>query len=94
MLFRLKNTHGTYKCAMSKIFDEQPCKIVEYYQDKLEIKSCNKGDHLQDLKMVFDIMRKHQLKINPTKIFLDVSSGKFLRFVVTSRRICHDPDKI
>ena len=33
-------------------------------------------------------------KMNPTKSFLRVSSGKFLGFIVTSKGIHLDPDKI
>jgi len=39
-------------------------------------------------------MREHQLKTNPTKFFLGVASGNFLRFVVTSKGIHLDPEKI
>ena len=52
-----------------------------------------KGDHIADLKKVFDIMRAHQLKMNPTKSFLGVASGKFLGFIVTSKVIHLDPEK-
>ena len=41
----------------------------------------------------FEIMRAHQLKMNPTKSFLEVASGKFLGFVVTSKGIHLDPEK-
>jgi len=43
---------------------------------------------------VFDIMRAYQLKMNLTKLFLGVSSGKFLEFIVTSKWIHLDPDKV
>ena len=39
-------------------------------------------------------MRAHRLKMNPTKSFLGVSSGKFLGFIVTSKGIHLDPDKV
>jgi len=39
-------------------------------------------------------MWAHQLKMNPTKSFLGVSSGKFLGFIVTSKGIHLDPDKV
>ena len=39
-------------------------------------------------------MRAHQLKMNPVKSFLGVLSGKFLGFIVTSKGIHLDPDKI
>ena len=42
---------------------------------------------------MFDIMRAHQLKMNLTKS-LGVSSGKFLGFIITSKGIHLDPDKV
>ena len=43
---------------------------------------------------MFDIMQARQLKVNPTKSFFGVSTGKFLGFIVTSKEIYLDPDKI
>jgi len=43
---------------------------------------------------MFDIMWAHQLKMNPTKLFLRVSSGKFFGFIITSKGIHLDPDKV
>ena len=40
------------------------------------------------------IIQAHQLKMNPTKSFLRVSSSKFLRFVVTSKEIHLNPKKV
>ena len=57
---------------------------MECYVDDIAVKSRTKGDHIADLKVVFDIMRAHQLKMNPTKSFLGVASGKFLGFVAVS----------
>ena len=68
--------------------------MVECYVDDIAIKIRDKNDHLRDLETVFGIMRAHQLKINPTKSFLGVSSGKFLGFIVTSKGIHLDPDKV
>jgi len=62
--------------------------------DDIAVKSSDKDDHIANLKTVFDIMRAHQLKMNPTKSFLGVASGKFLGFVVTSKGIHLDPEKV
>jgi len=43
---------------------------------------------------MFNLMRAHQLKMNPTKSFLRVSSSKLLEFIVTSKGIHINPDKI
>ena len=78
MPFGLKNTGETYQCEMSTIFRDHLRKMVECYVDDITVKSRDKNNHLRDLRTMFDIMRAHQLKMNPTKSFLGVSSGKFL----------------
>ena len=59
MLFGLKTAGATYQRALNTIFYEHICKKVECYVDNIAVKSCAKGDHIADLKTVFDIMRVH-----------------------------------
>ena len=94
MPFGLKNMGATYQQAMSMIFRDHLRKTAEFYVDDIAVKSRDKNDHLHDLRMIFDKMRAHQLKMNPTKSFLGVSSRKFLEFIVTSKGIHIDPDKV
>ena len=94
MPFRLKNAGATYQRAMNIIFYEHIYKTVKCYVDDIAVKNRAKGDHIADLKTVFDIMRAHQLKMNPTKSFLGVASGKLLGFVVVSKGIHLDPEKV
>src|SRR4051812_40459649 len=82
MPFGLKNAGATYQRAMEKIFRSYIRKKVECYVNDNAVKSHLHRDHLTDLKEVFDVMRLHQLKINPTKSFLRVATGKFLEFVI------------
>ncbi|XP_020262984.1 uncharacterized protein LOC109838963 [Asparagus officinalis] len=91
--FALKNAAGTYQQAMNTIFHEHLRKKIECYVDNIAVKNQHKGDDLTDLKTMFDIMQAHQLKMNPTKSFLRVSSGKFLGFIVISKEISLDPKK-
>src|SRR3954469_15565928 len=65
-----------------------------HYVDDIAVKSHRKADHLTDLREVFDVMRRHQLKMNPTKSFLGVSTEKFLGFVINSKGISLDPKKV
>ena len=90
---RLKNAGATYQRAMSTIFHNHLRKTVECYVDDIAVKCRDKTYHLRDLKTIFEIMRTHQLKMNPTKS-LGVSSGKFLGFIITSKGIHYDPDKV
>ena len=87
--FDLKNNGATYQHTKSAIFHEHIRKSVECYVDDIVVKSYDKGDHLANLRRVLDIMRSHQLKMNPTKSFLGEASSKFLRFVTTSKGIHH-----
>ena len=94
MPFGLKNAGATYQRAMDKIFRLYIRKMVECYVDDIVVKSRRHADHLTDLREVFDVMHQHQLKMNPTKSFLGVSTGKFLGFVINSKGISLDPEKV
>jgi len=67
---------------------------VECYVDDLVVKSKEKENHLQDLRLVFEQLRRFQLKMNPLKCVFGVSSGKFLGFIVRHRGIEIDRSKI
>jgi len=94
MPFGLKNVGTIYQQAMNTIFHEYIYKTIECYADDITLKSHAKGDHIADLKRVLNITRAHQLKMNPTKSFLGVASDKFFGFVVTSKEIHLDPEKV
>ena len=56
MPFGLKNAGATYQRAMQNIFDDLLHKNVECYVDDLVVKSRKRGDHLKDLRMVFELL--------------------------------------
>jgi len=51
-------------------------------------------DSLYQKIQLYLVMWAHQLKMNRITSFLRVSSSKFVGFIVTSKRIHLDPDKI
>ncbi|KAL2232800.1 UNVERIFIED_CONTAM: hypothetical protein Sindi_1460000 [Sesamum indicum] len=57
------------------------CYKVKCYVDDLVVK-IKKREYLSDLQVVFDRLRKYNLKMNPLKCALDVLSGKLLGFIV------------
>ncbi|KAA0046267.1 RNA-directed DNA polymerase-like protein [Cucumis melo var. makuwa] len=81
MPFGLKNVGSTYQRAMQKVFDDMLHKYVECYVNDLVVKSKRRQDHLKDLKIVFDHLRKYQLRMNPLKCTFGVTSEKFLGFI-------------
>ncbi|XP_060200598.1 uncharacterized protein LOC132628857 [Lycium barbarum] len=94
MPFGLKNAGATYQRAMQNIFDDMLHKNAECYVDDLVVKSREKNDHLKDLRLVFERLRRYQLKMNPLKCAFGVSSGKFIGFIVRQRGIEIDQVKV
>ena len=79
---------------VTKMFSELLGKTVEVYIDDMVVKSIKDTDHVEDLRKVFEILRRHTLKLNATKCAFGVGSGKFLGFLVTQRGIEANPDQI
>ncbi|GFZ02402.1 hypothetical protein Acr_15g0010100 [Actinidia rufa] len=94
MPFGLKNAGATYQRAMQKIFDDMLHKNVECYVNDLVVKTRDRNNHLEDLKKVFDRLRRYQLKMNPLKCAFGVTSEKFLGFIVRRRGIEIEQSKI
>ncbi|KAM1693092.1 hypothetical protein COP1_032428 [Malus domestica] len=94
MPFGLKNAGATYQRAMQKIFNDMLHKNVECYVDDVVVKIKKRSNHLKDLRVVFERLRKYNLKMNPLKCAFGVTSGKFLGFIVKHRGIEVDQSKI
>ena len=58
------------------------------------MKSKTEGDHSRHLQKAFDILRAFDMKLNLKKCVFGVWSGKFLGFMISSRDIEANPDKI
>ncbi|KAM1869589.1 hypothetical protein ACFX14_045839 [Malus domestica] len=94
MPFGLKNAGATYQRVMQNIFNDMLHKNVECYVDDVVVKTKKRSDHLKDLRVVFERLRKYNLKMNPLKCAFGVTSGKFLGFIVKHRGIEVDQSKI
>ena len=93
MPFGLKNAGATYQRAMTAIFHDMMHQELEDYVDDIVVKSRRREEHFHVVKMVFERCRAFKLRMNPLKCAFGVSSGKFLGFLVRSRRIDVDPTK-
>ena len=76
------------------MFRPQIGQNVEVYVDDMLVKSLDEGKHVDDLEETLDTLRQYNMKLNPNKCAFGVSSGKFLGFMVSYRRIKANPDKI
>ena len=69
-------------------------KNIEIYIDDMIVKSKMVSEHLADLRVIFQILRKYRLRLNASKCSFGMRSGKFLGYMVTYRGIEVNPDQI
>ena len=94
MPFGLKNAGSTYQRMMTRMFKPQLAKSIEVYIEDMVVKRNVVSEHVGDLENIFEIMRKHKLRLNASKCSFGVGSGKFLGYMVTQRGIEVNSDKI
>ena len=77
---------------MTRMFEPQLGKNVEVYIDDMVVKSKLESEHVNDLGSIFDILRRHKLRLNASKCSFGVGSWKFLGYMVTHHGIEVNPD--
>ena len=94
MPFSLKNAGATYQRHVNKMFQAQIERNMEVYVDDMLVKSSESRNHAHDLHETFKTLKQYGMKLNPMKCAFGVSSGKFLSYIVSSRGIEANPEKI
>ena len=94
MPFGLKNAGSTYQRMMTRMFEPHLEKNIEVYMDDMVVKSKVVSEHMGDLKNIFEILRRYKLRLNASKYYFGVGSGKFLDYMVTHCGIEVNPDQI
>ena len=74
MPFGLKNAGAIYQRLINRMFNKYIGKKVEAYIYDMVIKSKKSKDHVEDMKEIFEVFRKFQIKLNPLKCTFGVSS--------------------
>ena len=67
---------------------------MDVYIDDMLVKSVKAELHVDHLAKAFQILKDYKMKLNPTKCAFGVSVGKFLGFIVNSRGIEANLEKI
>ncbi|CAL8153725.1 unnamed protein product [Prunus armeniaca] len=93
MPFGLKNAGETYQRLVNKIFAEIIGTSMEVYVDDMLVKSKTTNNHLHNLSLMFGILKKYNMRLNPNKCVFGVSSGKFLGFMISQLGIEANPEK-
>ena len=61
MSFGLKNAGSIYQRMMTRMFESQLGKNIEIYIDNMVVKSKMVSEHLGDLRVIFETLRKYKL---------------------------------
>jgi hypothetical protein len=76
------------------IFHDLLAIVLEIYIDDVIVKSDSMNNHLADLRLALERMRRYGLKMNLLKCVFGVSVDKFLEFIIHEHGIEIDPTKI
>ncbi|KAI5351339.1 hypothetical protein L3X38_004230 [Prunus dulcis] len=79
MPFGRKNVVATYQGLVNKIFKEKIDKTIEVYVDNILVKAPHQADHIKNLVEAFSLLRKHNMKLNPSKCTFGVNKWSLLR---------------
>jgi hypothetical protein len=93
MTFGLRNAGGTYQRAMNFIFHDLLRVLLEVYINDEVVRSVGFEEHMTDLKLSLERMKKYGLQMNPLKCAFWVTLGRFLGFMVHEHSIKIDPKK-
>ena len=94
MPFGLKNAGATYQRLVNKMFQNQIGASMEVYIDDMLVKSVKAELHITHLAEAFQVLKSYNMKLNPAKCSFRVSAWKLLGFIVNSRGIEANPDKV
>ena len=83
----LKNIGATYQREMVTLFYDMMHKEIKVYMDNMITKSKKGEDHFQNLRKLFERLKKYQLKLHPAKCSFWVKSRKLLGFVMSRQGI-------
>ncbi|XP_024200642.1 uncharacterized protein LOC112203984 [Rosa chinensis] len=94
MPFGLKNAGATYQRLVNSMFVEVIGTIIEVYVDDMLVKSLTSEDHITNISIVFTIILRNGVRLNPPKCIFGVEVGKFLGYIISHRGIEANPEKV
>jgi hypothetical protein len=94
MTLVLKNAGATYQRAMNLTFHDLLRVLMEVYIDDMVVKTVGFEEHMTDLKLSLERMKKYGLWMNPLLCAFGVTLGRFLGFIIHEHGIQIDPKKI
>ena len=94
MPFGLKNAGATYQRMMQNCLQTQIGRNIQVYVDDIVIMTREYSTFLGDLRETFDNLDRYRIKLNPLKCMFGVPSGQLLGYLISTRGIEANPEKI
>jgi hypothetical protein len=94
MPYGLKNDLTTFVRVIRKTFGDLIRDLVEVYVDDIIVKIKSHSSLLDNLTIVFDMLRSTRTMLNPDKCVFGVSAGKLLSFLISHQGIKANQEKI
>jgi hypothetical protein len=91
MTFGLKNAGATYQKAMNLIIHDLFKVMMEVYNDDMVGKLVGFEEHMTNLKLLLERMKKYGPRMSPLKYTFGLTSGRFLGFIVHEHGIQINP---
>jgi hypothetical protein len=92
--FDLSNAPSDFMQLMNIVLRPYIGKFVVIYFDGVLVFNNNKEDHLQHLKIIFDVLKKHYLYAKLKKCRFPQESLAFLGFFISSEGVKMDSKKV
>jgi hypothetical protein len=93
MPFGLTNTPATFQCLINAIFGSYMRKFVLIFIDDILVYSKTFDEHLEHLKLVFQVLSEHKLFIKVSKCTFAQQSISYLGHIISKDGVAIDPAK-
>ena len=94
MSFRLTNAPTTLIDLMHRVFQLYLDQFIVVFVDDILIYSKSEKEHEGHLRIVFQVLRDHQLYVKFSKCEFWLTEVRFLEHVVSASGVSVDPEKV
>jgi hypothetical protein len=94
MPFGLTNAPATFQSIMNKVFASLLRKGVLVFVDDILLYSSTLADHVQQLRVVFQLLDDNKLLVKRSKCSFAAQELEYLGHIISSRGVSTDPSKV